>query len=575
MNTVGQDEVLLKHKNGWLHFSRPYQVIVAKKREDVQEAMNEVERQVEERGWHAAGFVSYEAAAAFDPVLRTHAGEGFPHLWFGLYPPPRPVSLPPSTHPNILPDWKPVIDQASYHAAVGRIKDYIAQGQTYQVNYTMRLQAAFDASPWDYFLQLAQTQNRHGAYLDTGQYVICSASPELFFELNGERITCRPMKGTAKRGRTSQEDRVQADWLRHSEKNRAENIMIVDMIRNDLGRIARTGSVLVPELFQVERYPTLWQMTSTITARTDATLSRIFGSLFPCASITGAPKVSTMKIIQELEAAPRRIYTGSIGYFAPGRKASFNVAIRTALIDRQEQQAEYGAGGGIVWDSTGTGEYAEALLKARILSNGSPGFSLLETMLWTPGGAVYLRDRHIERLLDSAFYFDFQVSRAAIEETLDGLSTVLDRPHRVRLLFDREGKVELTWTPLSIQQNTIRASLAKGPVDSSDPFLFHKTTRRQAYDRARAWHPDCDDVLLYNERGELTEFTIGNLVAELDGNLVTPPVDCGLLAGTFRAELLATGQVTEQVIPVHRLTECTKIYRVNSVRKWEEVIVLT
>jgi len=282
-----------------------------------------------------------------------------------------------------------------------------------------------------------------------------------------------------------------------------------------------------------------------------------------------------MKIIQELEAAPRRIYTGSIGYFAPGRKASFNVAIRTALIDRQEQQAEYGAGGGIVWDSTGTGEYAEALLKARILSNGSPGFSLLETMLWTPGGAVYLRDRHIERLLDSAFYFDFQVSRAAIEETLDGVSTVLDRPHRVRLLFDREGKVELTWTPLSIQQNTIRASLAKGPVDSSDPFLFHKTTRRQAYDRARAWHPDCDDVLLYNERGELTEFTIGNLVAELDGNLVTPPVDCGLLAGTFRAELLATGQVTEQVIPVHRLTECTKIYRVNSVRKWEEVIVLT
>ncbi len=199
----------------------------------------------------------------------------------------------------------------------------------------MRLQANFKSDPWNFFLHLAQTQNNHAAYINTGQYVICSASPELFFQLDGDIITCRPMKGTTHRGRTTLEDEKQAQWLKESEKNRAENVMIVDMIRNDLGRIAKIGSVHVPELFTVEKYPTLWQMTSTVTAKTDASITDIFTALFPCASITGAPKVSTMKIISELETTPRKIYTGSIGYIAPNRKAKFNVAIRTALIDRE------------------------------------------------------------------------------------------------------------------------------------------------------------------------------------------------------------------------------------------------
>ena len=346
MDIVKQNEVLLKHQNEWLYFSMLHEIIVATNPEEVPGVLSEVERQVQEHGWHAAGFLSYEAAPAFDPVLRTHAADGFPYLWFGLYPQPRTVSLPKPAHPKIPLDWHPNVERNTYNAAVDQILEYIAQGRTYQVNYTMRLQADFDLSPWEFFLQLAQTQNQQGAYVDAGRYVICSASPELFFTLDGETITSRPMKGTASRGRTTYEDQVQADWLKNSEKNQAENIMIVDMIRNDLGRIAKIGSVQVPDLFCVERYPTLWQMTSTVNARTSASLEEIFSALFPCASITGAPKVSTMRIIHELEAAPRRIYTGTIGFLSPGRKASFNVAIRTALIDREKQQVEYGIGGG-------------------------------------------------------------------------------------------------------------------------------------------------------------------------------------------------------------------------------------
>ncbi len=256
MDMVKPNEVLLKHQNEWWHFSEPYTVIVATRLDAVHGALNEVERLVEKHGWHAAGFLSYEAAPAFDPALITHAPEGFPYLWFGLYRQLRAVSLPQPAHPKILLDWQPSLDRASYDKAIERIKEDIARGRTYQVNYTMRLQAPFDQVPWEFFLQMAQSQNRHAAYVDTGRYALCSASPELFFALDGETITCRPMKGTIKRGRTTQEDQAQAAWLQNSEKNRAENVMIVDMIRNDLGRVAMTGSVQVPSLFQVERYPT-------------------------------------------------------------------------------------------------------------------------------------------------------------------------------------------------------------------------------------------------------------------------------------------------------------------------------
>jgi para-aminobenzoate synthetase/4-amino-4-deoxychorismate lyase len=470
-------------------------------------------------------------------------------------------------------NWHPTTDRETYNSAIEQIKDHIAAGRTYQVNYTLRLEADFSGSPWDFFLQLAQRQNNHAAYIDTGRHVICSASPELFFQLDGNTILCRPMKGTIRRGRTTEEDQERSEWLRHSEKNRAENVMIVDMVRNDLGRIAKTGSVHVPRLFETERYPSLWQMTSTVTAETNCSLAEILAALFPSASITGAPKVSTMKIITELENTPRRIYTGSIGSIAPQRKANFNVAIRTALIDRGSGRAEYGVGGGIVWDSTSADEYAEALLKANVLVDQPAPFSLLETMRWTAEEGFFLREKHLARMLDSANYFDIPVTKEKLEEHLEQISSSFHTPQRVRVSLDQDGILDFEAKPFEPEVDfvVLNICLAKQPVDSNNVFLFHKTTRRAVYEAAREGSEAFDDVLLYNESGELTEFTIGNLVAELDGQLVTPPLACGALPGTFRAHLMETGQVVERTIHVEQLKDCTRIFRVNSVRKWQEV----
>ena len=624
------NEVLLRQNNHWLYFTNPHQLLSVVTVEGIIPTLNEIERLVQENGWHAAGFLSYESAFAFDKALQTHPESEFPHLWFGLYPAPRLIDLPDPALPKPTLTWSPTVNRETYNAAIGKVKDHIANGRTYQVNYTMRLCADFKTDPWDFFLHLAQTQNNHAAYIDTGRFVIASASPELFFQLDGDSITGRPMKGTVKRGRTNIEDKEQAEWLHNSEKNRAENIMIVDMIRNDLGRIAKIGSVHVPELFTPEKYPTLWQMTSTVQAETSASITNILKALFPCASITGAPKVSTMKIIAELETTPRKIYTGSIGCISPNRKASFNVAIRTALIDRESNTAEYGVGGGIVWDSTSTDEYAEALLKARVLTESHPQFSLLETMLWTPEEGFFLREKHITRLLDSAEYFEFPVSNeqrwsssGALSATyrdhklqeniesyqwsryasprFDFVSTPpsagnttqpLDQskiietylaeipsqftsasPQRVRLLLDKNGDLSHEAKPFQTENNPppLKVCLAKEPVNSVNVFLFHKTTLRDIYDSARKDFPEYDDVLFYNEHGELTEFTVGNLVVEMDGKCYTPPISCGVLAGTFRAHLLETRQVEERVIRIDELKKCTKFFFVNSVRKWREV----
>ena len=570
---IKTNEIILHDKSEWLHFTDPKTIITAERLDEVIPALQKIVDAVEQDGLYAAGFLSYESAPAFDTAHLTRPGSEFLYLWFGLYPEPRTINLPHPTHPKPELHWHPTIDRGTYNTAIEKIKAYIAEGLTYQVNYTMRLRTEFHTDAWNFFLHLAQTQNNHAAYIDTGRYVICSASPELFFELEGNTITGRPMKGTVRRGRTTREDQFQAQWLQRSEKNRAENVMIVDMIRNDLGRIAKIGSVHVPDLFHTERYPTLWQMTSTVTAQTTASISSIFKALFPCASITGAPKVSTMRIISELETTPRNIYTGSIGYFTPQRKASFNVAIRTALIDRQVQQAEYGVGGGIVWDSTSNDEYSEALLKATILTQSQSDFSMLETMLWTPEDGFFLKEKHIARLLDSADYFGFPAQQETIEEKLISIASQFTASQRVRLLIDKHGNIDFESTPYHPTEKTVQVGLAKEPVNSNNVFLFHKTTLRDVYEKARADFPAYDDVLLHNERGELTEFTIGNLVVELDGQLITPPIECGVLAGTFRAHLLETKQVAEKVVHISELERCKKVFRVNSVRKWESVKV--
>lgn len=570
-------DVILKQNDAWLKFSRPRQVIVTGKMEDVRKGLREVERLVDEKGWTAAGFVSYDAAPAFDPALNVIPSQGFPLLWFGLYDEVQELQnsdvfqdfgiLSPTT-------WHPDTEKEAYNTAIQNIKGHIAEGRTYQVNYTMRLSADFHDDPLRLFAHLAHSQNNYAAFLDIGDWAICSASHELFFDLDGEDITGRPMKGTAVRGRTNEEDKNISNWLRASIKNRAENVMIVDMIRNDIGRIAKIGSVHVPELFTIEKYPTLFQMTSTVKAKIHASVTEIFSALFPCASITGAPKVSTMEIIADLEISSRKIYCGSIGYIAPNRKARFNVAIRTALVDKQENKAEYGVGGGIVWDSTPADEYDEALLKARVLTDPpQKEFCLFETLLWTPEDGYYLLDRHVARILDSAEYFSFAAEDPGkkIRQFLIGLSSGLDAPQRVKVFLNSKGEVSGEAGDFQPSDKIFKVCLAGGPVNSNDRFLFHKTTNREPYERVAV--AGFDDVLLFNEKGELTEFTIGNLVVQMAGNLFTPPVECGLLGGTFRAELIARGEVKERVLRVQDLAGCEAVFLVNSLRKWVRVLL--
>ncbi|MBL8050528.1 MAG: aminodeoxychorismate synthase component I [Anaerolineales bacterium] len=563
------NKVYLKKDNHWLAFQNPHQIISTKNINEVREALQNVEALVNEKKWHAVGFVSYEAAQAFDSALQVFESTNFPLIWFGLYENPTSLKNLAGLSGLINQSWKPDIDKETYNNAIQKIKDYIANGKTYQVNYTMRLLSDVQPDSFSLFTHLAQTQNKYAAFIETDDFAICCASPELFFDLDGDVITSKPMKGTIKRGRTTDEDLINSEWLRTSEKNRAENVMIVDMIRNDLGKIAQRGSVHVPELFAIEKYSTLFQMTSTVKAKTNASVAKIFSALFPCASITGAPKVSTMKIINELETSPRKIYTGSIGYIFPNRQARFNVAIRTALIDKKNKTAEYGVGGGIVWDSEDKDEFEEALLKARVLTNPpQPDFSLFETMLWTKDEGYFLLDKHIARLKDSAEYFDFVFSEEKVANQLSVISDQLSVA-RVKIILDKNGNLTSEVKDFDLHEKVFKVCLANESVNSNDVFLFHKTTHREVYENL--FQKKYDDVLLFNEKDELTEYTIGNLVIEQNGELFTPPVSCGLLAGTFREHLLETGKIEEKIIHKYELSSVSKIYLINSVRKWVEV----
>ncbi len=561
----------------WLYFRRPVTVLIAHSQADVLPLLDTIQTQVEQGGLYAAGFVSYEAAPAFDSVLQVNPCEDFPLAWFGLYTEVEAIALPPrASLPPVQPlDWRASIAQAQYEQAIDKIKSYIQQGETYQVNLTFRLVAPFGQDPWAYFVQMIHAQQcLYGAFINTTNWTICSSSPELFFQQVGQELVCRPMKGTAARGLTYSDDLRLADWLQASEKNRAENLMIVDMVRNDFAQVAKLGSVQVPQLFKVEQYPTLWQMTSSVRCSTEARLREIFQALFPPASITGAPKPRTMEIIAELETTPRRIYTGTIGFIMPQR-SQFNVAIRTVLIDKTKQMAEYGVGSGVVWDSQAGDEFEECYTKARVLTQPTVDFSLLETLLWTPDTGYFLLELHLTRLQESAAYFAFVLERELIHQDLQAMAQTFPRQaQKVRLLLSKQG--EFTFESASISNDSaypLRVHLAKTPVNSADVFLYHKTTHRQVYEHAKKAYPNADDVLLWNESGELTESCIANLVVELDGSWYTPPVYCGLLAGTFRSWLLKQGKVQEQVIRVEDLSRCSKIFLVNSVRKQQIVFI--
>ena len=552
--------------------SHPARVIDVGDPAELAPALRDVERLTRERGWYAAGFVTYDAGAAFG--LRTRAPDGsMPLAWFALFDrehvsttEARPLAAAAYTIAGLTPS----IDQAAFDAAFAAVRDYIGRGDTYQVNYTFDLRGRFDGDAAGFFADLVATQRgSYSAYIETGSTVICSASPELFFARTGQDLVTRPMKGTARRGRTLEEDAQAAARLRESPKERAENVMIVDMMRNDLGRIADTGTVSVPELFSVERYPTLWQMTSTVTARSAADLASIFAALHPSASVTGAPKVRTAEIISTIEPRPRGVYTGAIGVVMPDGTAQFNVAIRTAVIDVASGRLTFGVGSGIVWDSQSASEYQECLLKGAVLVRGPQRIDLLETMKWTPDGGFFLLDRHLRRLERSARYFAYPWREASLRTALERAVSGQSAPQRVRLTYSSAGDPHVECTPLPAGTiEPARLGIASTPIDPASVFLYHKTTERTVY--ADAMRPDCDDVVLWNPAGDVTESTLGNIVVDIGGRKITPPADAGLLPGTFREELLERGEIAEARVTLDDLQSASRVWIVNSVREWWE-----
>jgi len=580
---TGTGTVLLRNADepphqAWMEFSKPRSVLRANRSGELAALMEELECALDQ-GFFAAGFLAYEAAPAFDEALSVHTECPVPVAWFGIYEEVRRISPPTWDLDPVTPGWKTNIRLAEYMDSIRRIREWIAAGDTYQVNFTTRLTSPFRGNPVSLFAGLYASQpNAYAAFINTGDHAICSVSPELFFEQAGDRVICRPMKGTVERGRTAEEDRDRSAWLRDSAKNRAENVMIVDMVRNDLGRIAVPGTVTVPSLYDIERHETLFQMTSTVEAQTKHSFSRILGALFPSASVTGAPKVRTMSLIRELEETPRGVYTGCIGFAGPDRQARFSVAIRTVHIDRERGEATYGAGGGIVWDSEPDVEFQECETKSKILEQPIPPFHLLESLRWDPKEGYLFLDRHLERLLNTADYFGFDTDRSEALGALRSSAQGYDnKPGKVRLLAHRNGEINIEFDPVTDPgfqsvpgaNPVVRtACIARSPIDSGDRFLYHKTTHRKPYEDAMAGCEGWDDVILWNEKEELTETTIGNLVVVIDGDRLTPPICCGLLAGTYRADQLESGAIREQVLAIRDLKRADDVYMINSVRGW-------
>jgi para-aminobenzoate synthetase/4-amino-4-deoxychorismate lyase len=518
-------------------------------------------------GYYAVGFVAYEAASALDPALKTRSAIG-PLVFFGLSREPS-VRPPPDPVPFTFSSWSPAWDEADYLQAFTRVQEHIAAGDSYQVNLTFPLLADFHGSVQTCYQQLRQAQSADFCGLISGpEWAVLSVSPELFFERSGTRLRTRPMKGTRKRGRSAEEDLATAEELRASIKDRAENVMIVDLLRNDLGRLAEPGSVKVNSLFNIERFPTVWQMTSEVEARipADTGLTAIMRAMFPCGSVTGAPKVKSMEIIQRLETASRHVYCGAFGVVKPGGDCVFNVPIRTLLLDRGSGRASYPVGSGVVADSDPGFEYRECLLKSRVLDPLPERFELFETMLWRPGIGVELLEPHLHRLARSARYFGFDCVQERLLESLQQASGNWAGGTRVRMLLAADGRVRFEAEPCAEFPGQVVIKLADEPVNSTDLFLYHKTTRRQVYDRERARLGAADDAILYNERGEITESTVANVAVRLEQGWFTPPVASGLLAGVQRARLLAAGDITERVITVDEARGAGELHLFNALR---------
>ena len=538
---------------------------------EVPGVLDEVERAATD-GLYAVGFVAYEAAAALNPDLPSlPAREGLPLIWFALFRERRTVAACAECPERFSGIMMSAAKGPAEHAAdVARIHSYIAAGDCYQVNHTFPLQGTFKGNLRELYSQIGAAQQApFCSYLDIGRFSILSASPELFFSLKDGIITTRPMKGTARRGRWAEEDTTAVNQLRDSPKEMAENLMIVDLLRNDLGIIAETGSVSVDALFEVETYPTVHQMTSTVSAerKHGTCLMDIFQALFPCGSVTGAPKRRSMGIIAELEKAPRGAYCGAIGCVAPGGEAIFSVAIRTLLFDAQTNKLTMGVGSAVTWDSEAASEYAECMSKATFVNSCLPDHRLIESLRLEDGGYTLL-DQHLLRLKASAGYFGFVCHPERIRKQLTDHAALNPGLRKVRLLLAADGGLEIFSEPLEECSVVLRVGISETRVASTDVMRFHKTTHRELLDSARAACPDCDEVLFLNQRGELTEGSYHTLVVKLDGRMLTPPLTCGLLPGVLRAVLLERFEIQEVILSQDDLLQAEELWLINSVRGW-------
>ena len=522
-----------------------------------------------QHGHFAIGYICYEAASGLDDSLTHRPKLNYPLAIFAEFKNIRPIDFSEEIKAVKL---STTIKKNSFIQSIGRIKEHLEKGDIYQVNFTHQLVGYFNETPRNVFAKLIAAQpTPHGVFFETENLAICSASPELFFSLKDNQLEMRPMKGTRKRGRYLSEDLQYKSELGSSEKDRAENLMILDMVRNDLGRICVPGSIKASKLFDIQKLPTVWQQTSSVTGKTDASLAEIFSATFPCASVTGAPKTKSMEIISKLEMTARGVYTGSLGYVKPNREASFNVAIRTMVIDKLAHQASYGVGGGIVWDSNAESEWEESLLKAQVLEFPTASFELFETIKYDPQEGVCLLEEHISRLRMSSEYFSWPFKEAIARNLLKGVKS--DEALRIKLVMTRDGELSIKTSPLPAFGDLIRLKLAKLPIDSNNIFLFHKTTNRRVYEEAKKDVKKCDDVILFNEREELTETTIANLYIELNGSLLTPPLDCGLLPGAFRASMLSKRAAFERVLYKEDLLASNNIFIGNSLRGLQKALL--
>lgn len=564
----------------------PIAVITAQEPTDLTDAFSAMEEALA-KGYHLAGFCAYELGYALEPKLAAclPAHRTGPLFWFGVFDRPERLSdreiaiflVRTAGRGHRLTRVEPQISAQAYAQAQARIHDFLQAGDVYQVNFTFPLSLQVEGDPVSLFAALRTAQRvRHGALVYTGSVHILSLSPELFFETDGRIIRTCPMKGTVRRGADGSEDESLIRWLRQDPKSRAENLMIVDLLRNDVGRVARIGSVRVPDLFTVETYPTLHTLTSTVEGGLTGTLTprRALQALFPCGSVTGAPKIRAMEIIAALEKTPRGVYTGAVGAFGPKGHARFNVGIRTITVTRTGA-ATMGIGGGIVADSETDAEYDECFLKAKFVSREAEPFDLFETMGWRRGEGVPLLVGHAERLARSAAWFGFPYRDGDLERAVAGVVAGLEAGDghwaRLRAVLDAAGLLSVSVTGLDEDPRTRHHRLVISPelLDAADPYLAHKTTRRALYDREfeRVTRDGlADEVLFFNRWGELAEGSRTTVFVERAGRLLTPPGSSGALPGVQRAALLAGGQAAEAILTLKDLQTAPRLYVSNALR---------